>query len=59
MVFDLTSTQQASHDFLHWTDKLFNFYELKLSVALPNINEIFITGEKASSIFVDSARRVS
>ena len=60
MVFDLTSTQQASHDFIHL--ELTNCsisIELKLSAALPNNIEIFIIGEKASTIFVDSARRVS
>ena len=60
MVFDLTSTQQASHDFIR--PELTNCsisVELKFSVALPNNIEIFIIGEKASTIFVDSARRVS
>ena len=60
MVFDLTSTQQASHDFIH--PELTNCslsVELKFSVALPNNIEIFNFGEKASTIFVDSARRVS
>ena len=60
MIFDLTSTQQASHDFIH--PELTNCsisVELKFSVALQNKNESFIIGEKASTIFVDSARRVS
>ena len=60
MVFDLTSTQQASHDFIH--PELTNCsisVELKFSVSLPNNIEVFIIGEKASTIFVDSARRVS
>ena len=60
MVFDLTSTQQASHDFIH--PELTNCsisVELKYSVALPNNIEIFIIGEKTSTIFADSARRVS
>ena len=60
MVFDLTSTQQASHDFIH--PELANrsiSIELKFSAALPNKIEIFIFGEKASTIFIDSARRVS
>ena len=58
MVFDLTSTQQASHDFIH--PELTNCsisIELKFSAALPSNIEIFIIGEKASTI--DSARRVS
>ena len=60
MVFDLTSTQQASHDFIH--PELTNSsitVELKFSAALPNNIEIFIIGEKTSTIYVDSARRVS
>ena len=60
MVFDLTSTQQASHDFIH--PELINCsisVELKFSVALPNNIEIFNIGEKGSTISVDSARRVS
>ena len=60
MVFDLTSTQQASHDFIH--PELTNCsisIELKFSVALPRNIEIFIFGTKASTIFIDSARKVS
>ena len=60
MVFDLTSTQQASHDFIH--PELTNSsitVELKFSTALPNNIEIFIIGKKTSKIYVDSARRVS
>ena len=60
MVFDLTSIQQASHDFIH--PELTNYstsIESKISVALPNNIDIFIIGEKASSSVVDSARRVS
>ena len=47
MVFDLTSTQQASHDFIH--PELTNCSistELKFSAALPSNIEIFIIGEK-------------
>ena len=60
MVFDLTSTQQASHDFIH--PELTNCsisIERKFSATLPSNIEIFIIGEKASTIFIDSARRVS
>ena len=60
MVFDLTSTQQASHDFIH--PELTNCsisIELKFSALLPTNIEIFIIEEKASTIFVDTARRVS
>ena len=60
MVFHLSSTQQASHDFIHPERTNYSTStELKFSVALPNDIEIFIIGEKASSIFVDSERRVS
>ena len=60
MVFDLNSTQQASHRFIHpeFTNCSISI-ELKFSVALPSIIEIFIIGEKASTFFIDSARRVS
>ena len=60
MVFDLTSTQQTSHNFFHpeLTNSSISI-ELKFSAALPNNIEIFNIGKKASTIFVDSARRVS
>ena len=60
MVFDLTSTQQASHDFIH--PELRNCsvsIELKFSAALAYNVEIFLIGEKASTIYIDSARKVS
>ena len=60
MVFDLTSTQQASHDFIH--PELTNgsiSIELKFSSALANNIEIFIVGEKASTIYIDSDRKIS
>ena len=60
MFFDLTSTQQASHDFIYpeLTNSSISI-ELKFSAALPPNIEIFVFGEKACTIFVDSARRVS
>ena len=60
MVFDLSSTQQVSHDFIH--PELTNCsisIELKFSAALPNNIEFVIIVEKASTIFIDSARRFS
>ena len=47
MVFDLTSTQQASHDFIHpkLAKRSINV-QLKFSAALLNNIEIFIIGEK-------------
>ena len=60
MVFDLTSTQQASYDFIYPEQtNSSNTVELKFSVALRNNVEIFLIGEKTSTIYVDSARRVS
>ena len=60
MVFDPASTQQASHNFIHpvLTNCSISI-ELKFSVALPSNIEIFNTGEKASTIFIDSARKIS
>ena len=60
MVFDLTSTQQASHDFIH--PELTNSsisVEMKFATALTDNIEIFIVGEKASTIYIDSNRKVS
>ena len=50
----------TSHDFTH--PELTNCsisIELKFATALPNNIEIFTNGEKASTSFVDSTRRVS
>ena len=60
MVFVMTSTQQASHDFIH--PEVTNCsvsIELKFSAALAHNIEIFISGEKASIIYIDSERKVS
>ena len=53
MAFNLTSTQQASHDIIHpeLTNSSISF-ELKFSAALPNSTEIFIIGEKASKFLL-------
>ena len=59
-VFDLTSTQQTSHDFIHpELTKCSVSIEPKFSPALAHNVEIFIIGEKASTIYIDSARKVS
>ena len=53
MVFNLTSTQQASHDFIHF--ELTNCsvsIELKFSAALAHNVEVFIIGEKAITILL-------
>ena len=60
MFFDLTTTQQASHDFTH--PNLTNCsisIEHKFSAAFPKTIETFVIGEKASTICIDSARRLS
>ena len=60
MVFDLTSTQEATHDFIH--PELTNSslsVELKFGRALPHNVEILCFGEKASTVYIDSSRNVS
>ena len=59
MVFDLTSTQEATHDFNH--PELTNSslsVELKFDTDLPNIKNFFL-GEKPSTVYIYSARNVS
>ena len=59
-VFDLTSTQQASHDYLY--PKLTNgsiSIDLRFSVELTDSLELFFQGEKSSTIYIDSLRKVS
>ena len=60
MVFDVTSTEQASHDFLYpeLTNAAISL-ELKFSAALAVNTEVFLLGEKASTIYIDSHRKVS
>ena len=60
LVFDLTSTEEASHDFIH--PELTNCslsLEMEFDNNLPAPLELFILGEKASTIFIDSQRNVS
>ena len=60
MVFDLTSTQEATHDFIH--PELTNAsisVELKFKTSLTANTEIIFLGEKASTIYIDSNRNVS
>ena len=60
LVFDLTSTQEATHDFIQ--PELTNSslsVELKFDTGLPNNIEIFFLGEKSSTVYIDSARNVS
>ena len=60
LFFDLTSTQEATHDFIH--PELINSsisVELKFDTALTNNVEVFFLGEKSSTVYIDSARNVS
>ena len=60
MMFGLASTQQVANDFIHPEPTNCSIsIELKFSASLPSNIEIFKIGEKASTIFIDSARRVS
>lgn len=60
LVFDLTSTQQASHDYLY--PELTNCsisISLRFANELTDSVELFFLGEKSSTIYIDSSRRVS
>ena len=60
MVFDLTSTQEATHDFIH--PKITNSslsIEIKFGAALPRNTEILFLGQKPSTVYIDSSRNVS
>ena len=60
LLFDLTSTQQASHDFVY--PELTNAavsLELKFSAALPANAEVFLLGGKASTILLYSNWKAS
>ena len=60
LVFDLTSTQEASHDFIH--PELTNAsitVELKFGTALGANTEILMLGEKTSTLYINSDRNVS
>ena len=60
MVFDLTSTQEATHVFNY--PELTNSsisVQLKFDTALTNNVEVFLLGEKSSTVYIDSASNVS
>ena len=60
MVFDLTSTQEATHDFNHpELTKSSISVELNFDTALTKNVECFFLGEKSSTVYIDSARNVS
>ena len=60
MVFDMTCTQKATHDFIH-PDPIISSIsvELKFDTALTSNVEVFFLGEKSSTVYIDSARNVS
>ena len=60
MVFELTSTQEVTHDFIH--HELTNSslsVEMKFDTDLPKNIEFFFLGEELSTVYIDSARNVS
>ena len=59
LVFDLTSTQQASHDYLY--PELTNgsiSIDLRFSKDIPDSLELFFLGERSSTIYINSARKI-
>ena len=60
MVFDLTSTQENTHDSIHpeLTSSSLSV-ELIFGAAPPNNIEILFLGGKCSTVYIDSARKVS
>ena len=60
MAFDLTSSQEASHDFIH--PELTNCtisVELKFDAGLGNNVELLFMGERASTVHVRSDRKIT
>ena len=60
MAFDLTSTQEASHDFIH--PELTNCtisLELNFDAGLGNNVELLFMGERASTVYVRSDRKIT
>ena len=60
MAYDLTSTQKASHDFIH--PKLTNCtisVELKFYAPLGENVELLVMGERASTVYVRSDRKIA
>ena len=58
MAFDLTSTQEASHDFIH--PELTNCtisVEFKFDAGLANNVDLLFMGERASKVYVRSDRK--
>ena len=60
LVYDLTSTQQASHDYLYpvLTNGSISI-SLRFSAQLTNSVEVFLLGERCPTIYIDCSRKVS
>ena len=60
LVFDLTSTQQRSHDYRYpeLTNGSISF-SLRFSAQLTNSLEVFFLSERSSTIYIDSSWKVS
>ena len=60
MAFDLTSTQEASHDFIHHelTNSAISV-ELKFDAPLGENSELLFMGERASTVYVRSDRKIA
>ena len=60
LVFDLTSTHQASHDYLHpeLTSASISI-SLRFDTALAQITEVLLLGECASTVYINNSRKVS
>ena len=60
MAFDLTSTQEASHNFIHPELTICTISgELKFDAALGNNVELLFMGECASTVYVRSVRKIT
>ena len=60
LVFDLTSTHQASHDYLHpeLTSASISI-SLRFDTALAQNTEVLLLGECASTVYINNSRKVS
>ena len=60
LVFDLTSTHQAAHDYLHpeLTSASISI-SLRFDTALEQIKEVLLLDETASTIYTNNSRKVS
>ena len=60
LVFDLTGTHQASHDYLfpELTSASISI-SLRFDTALAQSTEVFLLGETASTIYINNSKKVS